>query len=157
MLATILAGLELHRQDIACFAGFQTDERDVQRVVRQRVHPRPTEHPPDLSGRGSAIFLHCARPDFALTGGCIALRLDDLTWEDLRLLAQRRIPAASGGAWTHHAPVDPGITLLELFAFLLEQQLYVLDQVPDSLVRAVLTLLGEAPRPTVVSPIESAI
>ena len=80
-----------------------------------------------------------------------ALRLDDLTWEDLRLLAQRRIPAASGGAWTHHAPVDPGITLLELFAFLLEQQLYVLDQVPDSLVRAVLTLLGEAPRPTGVA------
>lgn len=76
-----------------------------------------------------------------------ALRLDDLTWDDLRLLAQRRIPAASGGVWTHHAPVDPGITLLELFAFLLEQQLYVLDQVPDDLVRAVLTLLGEAPRP----------
>lgn len=77
-----------------------------------------------------------------------ALRLDDLTWDDLRQLAQRRIPAASGGLWTHHAPVDPGITLLELFAFLLEQQLFVLDQVPDSLVRAVLTLLGEVPRST---------
>ena len=76
-----------------------------------------------------------------------ALKLDDLTWEDLRLLARRRIPAASNGVWTHHAAVDPGITLLELFAFLLEQQLYVLDQVPDSLVRAVLKLLGEAPRP----------
>jgi predicted phage baseplate assembly protein len=80
-----------------------------------------------------------------------ALRLDDLTWEDLRLLAQRRIPAASGGVWTHHAPVDPGVTLLELFAFLLEQQLFVLDQVPDSLVRAVLTLLGEVPHPTGVA------
>jgi predicted phage baseplate assembly protein len=77
-----------------------------------------------------------------------APRLDDLTWEDLRQLAQRRIPAASGGVWTHHAPVDPGITLLELFAFLLEQQVYVLDQVPDALARGVLRLLGEAPWPT---------
>jgi predicted phage baseplate assembly protein len=77
-----------------------------------------------------------------------APRLDDLTWEDLRQLAQRRIPAASGGVWTHHAPVDPGITLLELFAFLLEQQVYVLDQVPDALARGVLGLLGDAPQPT---------
>lgn len=77
-----------------------------------------------------------------------ALSLDDLTFEDLRALAMRNIPAASGGRWTHHAPVDAGVTLLELFAFLLEQQLFVLDQVPDALVRALLALLGEAPRPT---------
>jgi hypothetical protein len=82
-----------------------------------------------------------------------APRLDDLTWEDLRLLAQRRIPAASGGRWTHHAPVDPGVTLLELFAFLLEQQVFVLDQVPDALLHGVLRLLGEAPRPTVAARI----
>lgn len=72
-------------------------------------------------------------------------RLDDLTWEDLRLLAQRRIPAASSGRWTLHGPVDPGVTFLELFAFLLEQQVFVLDQVPDSLGLALLALLGEAP------------
>ena len=29
-------------------------------------------------GRGSAIFLHVARPDYAPTDGCIALALDDL-------------------------------------------------------------------------------
>ncbi len=74
-------------------------------------------------------------------------QLDDLTWDDLRLLAQRRIPAASGGRWTLHAPVDPGVTLLELFAFLLEQQVFVLDQAPDSLLLALLALLGEAPHP----------
>ncbi len=28
--------------------------------------------------RGSAIFLHCARPDLAPTEGCVALRPDDL-------------------------------------------------------------------------------
>ncbi|MGE0853113.1 MAG: hypothetical protein AB7O44_26465 [Hyphomicrobiaceae bacterium] len=80
-----------------------------------------------------------------------APRLDDLTWEDLRLLAQRRVPAASGGQWTHHAAVDPGITLLELFAFLLEQQVFVLDQVPDALLHAVLRLLGEVTRPTIAA------
>jgi hypothetical protein len=79
------------------------------------------------------------------------LSLDDLTYDDLRLMALRRIPAASGGRWTHHAPVDPGVTLLELFAFLLEQQLFVLDQVPDALTHALLALLGEVPRGTGVA------
>jgi hypothetical protein len=61
---------------------------------------------------------------------------------------RRRIPAESDGTWTLHAPVDPGITLLELFAYLLEQRLYWLDQVPDDLVVAILRLLGlDPPRP----------
>ena len=33
---------------------------------------------PVLPGRGSAIFLHVARPDFAPTAGCVALALGDL-------------------------------------------------------------------------------
>jgi L,D-peptidoglycan transpeptidase YkuD (ErfK/YbiS/YcfS/YnhG family) len=32
---------------------------------------------PRRRSRGSAIFLHCARPDFAPTEGCIALAFDD--------------------------------------------------------------------------------
>jgi L,D-peptidoglycan transpeptidase YkuD (ErfK/YbiS/YcfS/YnhG family) len=39
---------------------------------------------PVVKGRGSAIFLHVARPDFAPTEGCVALALPDLT----RLLAE---------------------------------------------------------------------
>jgi predicted phage baseplate assembly protein len=75
-------------------------------------------------------------------------KLDDLTWADLMSAVTRRIPAESGGTWTLHAPVDPGITLLELFAYLLEQRLYWLDQAPDELVVAILELLGlEPPRP----------
>lgn len=74
------------------------------------------------------------------------LSLDDLTFEDLRLMAVRRIPAASAARWTHHEPVDPGITLLELFAFLLDQQVFMLDQVSDAMLLALLNLLGEAPR-----------
>jgi L,D-peptidoglycan transpeptidase YkuD (ErfK/YbiS/YcfS/YnhG family) len=38
---------------------------------------------PVQRGRGSAIFLHLARPDFAPTEGCVALAQSDL----LRLLA----------------------------------------------------------------------
>ncbi len=33
---------------------------------------------PPVPGRGSAIFLHVARPDLAPTEGCVALGLDDL-------------------------------------------------------------------------------
>lgn len=33
---------------------------------------------PVMPGRGSAIFLHVARPDFAPTEGCVALARDDL-------------------------------------------------------------------------------
>jgi L,D-peptidoglycan transpeptidase YkuD (ErfK/YbiS/YcfS/YnhG family) len=39
---------------------------------------------PVQRGRGSAIFLHVARPDFAPTEGCIALALPDL----LQVLSQ---------------------------------------------------------------------
>jgi predicted phage baseplate assembly protein len=78
------------------------------------------------------------------------LQLDDLTWDDMVAAIRRRIPAESQGNWTLHAPADPGITLLEMFAFLTEQRLYWLNQVPDTFVVAVLRLLGlDGPRPAV--------
>ena len=80
-----------------------------------------------------------------------APKLDDLTWADMMAAIRRRIPAESDGAWTLHAPVDPGVTLLELFAYLLEQRLYWLDQVPDELVVAILGLLGVDP-PSAAEP-----
>ena len=49
---------------------------------------------PVVRGAGSAIFLHIARPDFAPTAGCIALRREDLL-EVLRLChpgSRLRIP-----------------------------------------------------------------
>jgi hypothetical protein len=71
--------------------------------------------------------------------------LDTLTWTDLTNATRARIPAASRGIWTLHAPVDPGVTLLELHAWLLEQRLYWMDQLPDAAVRGMLGLLGDAP------------
>jgi L,D-peptidoglycan transpeptidase YkuD (ErfK/YbiS/YcfS/YnhG family) len=33
---------------------------------------------PRIAGRGSAVFIHVARPGFAPTAGCVALRPRDL-------------------------------------------------------------------------------
>jgi Baseplate J-like protein len=75
------------------------------------------------------------------------VQLDDLTWSEMVLAIRRRIAANSDGKWTLHAPVDPGLTLLELFAWLLEQRVYWMNQVPDAFVRAALALLGEKMQP----------
>ena len=77
--------------------------------------------------------------------------LDDLTWNDFNAAALQRIPAASGGLWTLNAPVDPGITLLDLFGWLLEQRVYWMDQVSDPLTRALLKLMGITPNPAVAA------
>jgi predicted phage baseplate assembly protein len=70
-------------------------------------------------------------------------KLDDLTWAEMVKAIRRRVAADSNGQWTLHAPVDPGVTLLELFAWLIEQRIYRLDQIPDALVRASLRMLGK--------------
>jgi predicted phage baseplate assembly protein len=75
------------------------------------------------------------------------LVLDDLDWAQLTESARLRMPAHSAGRWTLHAPVDPGVTLVELFAWLLDQRGYWMDRVPEPLFRAVVTVLGEAMRP----------
>ncbi len=74
------------------------------------------------------------------------LQLDDLNWRDMVDAIRTRIAALSNEEWTLHAPVDPGVTLLELFAHELEQRMYWLDQVSDPLIHAMIALLGAAPR-----------
>jgi predicted phage baseplate assembly protein len=71
------------------------------------------------------------------------IQLDTLNWDQIVSGIRTRIPADSQGKWTLHAPVDPGVTLLELFAWLLEQRVYWMDQIPDSLILATLKLLGQ--------------
>ncbi|WP_419694220.1 putative baseplate assembly protein [Mesorhizobium muleiense] len=76
-----------------------------------------------------------------------AVRLDDLNWRAMVDAIRGRIAAASHEEWTLHAPVDPGVTLLELFAYLLEQRLYWMDQVPDALIQSLIGLLGAQRQP----------
>jgi len=57
--------------------------------------------------------------------------LDDLRWQDLIAEARAMLPA-SAPAWTNHNPSDPGITLIELFAYLSEKLMYQINRVTDA-------------------------
>src|ERR1700722_11625485 len=46
---------------------------------------------PRVAGRGSAVFIHLARPGFAPTAGCVALRRQDLTTLLNRINSKTRI------------------------------------------------------------------
>lgn len=69
-------------------------------------------------------------------------RLDDRTYADLVEEARALIPSLRP-AWTDHNPTDPGITLIELLAWLTEMLLYRLDQLPEAHLRVFLALLND--------------
>src|SRR5205807_2904876 len=70
-----------------------------------------------------------------------APNLDDRRFQDLvddaKRLVQRRCPE-----WTDHNVSDPGVTLIETFAFMTDQLLYRLNRVPDRLYVTFLVLIG---------------
>ncbi|HKM52341.1 MAG TPA: baseplate J/gp47 family protein, partial [Isosphaeraceae bacterium] len=66
---------------------------------------------------------------------------DDRRFQDLRDEAVARI-AVHNPEWTNYGKSDPGITLLELFAFFFENLAYRANQIPDRNRRKFLTLLG---------------
>lgn len=72
--------------------------------------------------------------------------LDNRTQQQLRDELVRRIPVYSP-TWTDHNESDPGIVLLELFAYLGESLLYRFNQIPDTTRIEFLRLLGVQPRP----------
>jgi hypothetical protein len=67
--------------------------------------------------------------------------LDDRRYTDLVAEARRLIPVYTPD-WTNHNPSDPGITLVELFAYLTELLLYRLDRVTAANQRKFLELLN---------------
>jgi predicted phage baseplate assembly protein len=73
-------------------------------------------------------------------------RLDDRTFEMLVREGRALIPRRAPG-WTDHNVHDPGITLVELFSYLVEQDVYRLDRTPAEHTRAFLRLVGVEPRP----------
>lgn len=73
--------------------------------------------------------------------------LDDRTYADLVEEARRLIPSFDP-AWTNHNPSDPGITLVETFAYLTEMLLYRLNRVTEANQRRFIKLLqGSSPVP----------
>jgi len=73
------------------------------------------------------------------------LTLDDRTYESILQDARRNIPKRMP-EWTDENAHDPGMTMLELFAWLSEMQQYYLSRVPDANRRKFLDLLGASPR-----------
>ncbi|MGH9023263.1 MAG: putative baseplate assembly protein [Acidimicrobiia bacterium] len=70
-----------------------------------------------------------------------APNLDDRRFQDLvddaKRLVQQRCPG-----WTDHNVSDPGVTLIETFAFMVDQLLYRLNRVPDRHYVKFLELIG---------------
>ena len=67
--------------------------------------------------------------------------LDDRNYDDLMAEALARIPTYSP-EWTNHNPSDPGITLIELFAYLTDLLLYRSNRITDDNTRKFLKLLN---------------
>ena len=72
--------------------------------------------------------------------------LDDRTYDELVQDARKRIPVHSE-SWTDHNATDPGITMLEVLAWVAESDIYQLDRVTDRHIRKYLRLLGVTPDP----------
>jgi predicted phage baseplate assembly protein len=69
------------------------------------------------------------------------IRLDDRRFQELVSEARLRITQTCP-EWTEHNVSDPGITLIELFAWMTEMLIYRVNRVPDKLHVALLELLG---------------
>jgi predicted phage baseplate assembly protein len=67
--------------------------------------------------------------------------LDRRTFDELIAEGKAMIPRLAP-AWTDHNIHDPGITLIELFAWLVEMDIYRLDRITDESRRAFLRLVG---------------
>jgi hypothetical protein len=72
--------------------------------------------------------------------------LDDRRWADLVEEGRSLIPLYAP-EWTDHNASDPGITLMELFAWVAEMDIYQGNRVPDRHKRKFLELVGIAPDP----------
>lgn len=72
--------------------------------------------------------------------------LDDRTWKDIRDEALARVPIYTQ-EWTDLHEGDPGVALVELFAYMTEALIYRLNRVPDNSYLAFLNLLDLPPIP----------
>lgn len=82
-----------------------------------------------------------------------APELDDRRFQDLVDETKRLIPRYCP-EWTNHNLSDPGVALIELFAWMSEMVLFRLNQVPDRLYTKFLDLVGIQPFPPSVARAE---
>ena len=73
--------------------------------------------------------------------------LDDRRFQDIVDEAKRMIPSLCP-EWTNHNVSDPGVALIELFAWMSEMVIFRLNQTPDKLYTQFLNLLGVRPFPS---------
>lgn len=72
--------------------------------------------------------------------------LDNRRWADLVEEGVALVPRYAPG-WTDHNLHDPGITLIELFAWLIEQDMYRANRITDRARLKFLALVGYSPQP----------
>ena len=72
-------------------------------------------------------------------------QLDQVTYEQIKQRAVSRIPALTA-EWTDFNSHDPGITVLELYAWLTDMLDYYMDATGDAHVEKYLKLLGIRPK-----------
>jgi predicted phage baseplate assembly protein len=72
--------------------------------------------------------------------------LDDVRFQELVSEARTRI-VRYAPEWTEHNVSDPGITLIELYAWLTELLVYRINRIPERLHFGLLALVGVSPRP----------
>ena len=104
-------------------------------VHRHPVHDPAHERPPQPR---VPVLRH---PGRRLTMALPVPNLDDRRFQDLvddaKRLVQQRCPE-----WTDHNVSDPGVTLIELFAWMTDQLVYRLNRVPDRNYVKFLELIG---------------
>ncbi len=82
--------------------------------------------------------------------------LDDKSFQQLVEEARKKISQISN-QWTNLNISDPGITLLELFAFLTDNQIYVLNKITKSQYLKFLKLLGIIPKEASLPKVELSL
>src|SRR3979411_2799475 len=78
-------------------------------------------------------------------------KLDDRRFQDIVDEAKSRIPRYCP-EWTDHNVSDPGVALIELFAWMTDLLLYRVNQVPDKLYVKFLELIGVRLEPPRAAP-----
>jgi len=82
--------------------------------------------------------------------------LDDRRFQDLVDEAKRMIPSLTP-EWTNHNLSDPGVALIEIFAWMSEQVIYRLNQVPERMYVEFLDMMGVEPFPAAAARVPMTI